>query len=111
MICVHEYAYNGCRGVYFMEQVIPHWLTKQANISPNKIAVELENGESFTFAQLCAKSKSFAKKLASLGVEKHNHIAILSTNSIEMIIAIHALSFLKAVGVMLNTRLTKIELI
>src|SRR5690625_4017433 len=98
------------KGVYFMQQVIPHWLTKQANISPNKIAIEFENGDSITFSQLSQESKSFARKLASFDVKKQDHIAILSSNSMEMIIAIHALSFLGAVGVMLNTRLTKVEL-
>src|SRR5699024_2124065 len=48
--------------------------------------------------------------LASLNVEKGSPVAILSTNNLDMIVAIHALSYLEAILVLLNTRLTKHEL-
>src|SRR5699024_2413496 len=50
------------------------------------------------------------KKLAQAGVEEGNHVGILSNNHTPMIIAIHAISYLGAVSVMLNTRLTEAEL-
>lgn len=92
-----------------MTQIMPHWLTKQAKLSPNKIAIEHKNG-TLTFSQLKRKSEAFAKKLVSLGVKKHKAVAILSPNKLDMVIAIHALSYLEALVVMLNIRLTKKEL-
>lgn len=93
-----------------MQEQIPHWLTKQAYLAPEKIAIELADDQQWTFLELKEKSESFAKKLATLGVSKTNKVAILSTNRLEMVIALHALSFLGAICVMLNTRLTKKEL-
>lgn len=93
-----------------MADVIPHWLTKQASLAPHQIAIETEHGESITFSALEEKSKSFARKLASLDIGEGSHVGILSTNGIPMVIAIHALSYLGAVVVLFNTRLTKDEL-
>jgi len=93
-----------------MAEMIPHWLTKQALLAPQKIAIETETGESITFLQLEKQSKHFAKKLATLDIGEGSHVGILSANEIPMIIAIHALSYLGAVTVLLNTRLTEEEL-
>ncbi|MGJ9457459.1 o-succinylbenzoate--CoA ligase [Oceanobacillus sp. CF4.6] len=93
-----------------MAEVIPHWLTKQADLAPEAIAMELEDGSTVTFKRLKEKSQRFAKQLAQRGVTEGSHVGILSTNQIPMIVAIHALSYLGAVGVLLNTRLTGEEL-
>lgn len=93
-----------------MSEIIPHWLTKQANLSPNQIALELRDGSKITFKELQENSVSFAKKLAALGVEKGTHLGILSSNQLEMVYTIHALSYLGAVGVLLNTRLSEKEI-
>src|SRR5690625_324984 len=93
-----------------MSETIPHWLSKQAELKPDLIAVETENGDMITFQELCEQSKSYAKKLAHLGVAKGDHVGILSTNDLSMVIAIHALSYLGAVIVLLNTKLTSHEL-
>ncbi|RKQ29568.1 o-succinylbenzoate--CoA ligase [Oceanobacillus halophilus] len=93
-----------------MSETIPHWLTKQADLVPNKKAIELYNGKAYTFHELKAASQSFARKLSQLGVKKGTHVGILSNNGIAMITAIHALSYLGAVGVLLNTRLTTNEI-
>lgn len=94
-----------------MAEIIPHWLTKQASLAPHQIAIETEHGESITFLALEKKSKQFAKKLATLDIAEGSHIGILSTNDISMVVAIHAISYLGAVAVLLNTRLTEEELI
>lgn len=91
-------------------ETIPHWLTKQAYLHPEKIALELADGEHVTFSQLKQRSEQFAYQLAGLHIEKGMRVAILSTNHLDMIVAIHALSYLEAVVVLLNTRLTKYEL-
>lgn len=92
------------------DQIMPHWLNKQAFLLPEKLAIESSDGRSLTFLQLKRASTSFARKLAMLGVGKHSKIAILSNNHLDLVIAIHALSYLQAVIVFLNTRLTKTEL-
>lgn len=93
-----------------MQETIPHWLTKQADLAPDKTVIELDDGYCLTFRELEYKSKSFARKLAQLNISKGTHVGILSTNEIPMIIAIHALSYLGAVGVLLNVRLTAEEI-
>lgn len=92
------------------ETIIPHWLTQRASLTPDALALEFVDGTTLTFASLQSRSKTFAKKLASLGAKTGDRIAILSTNQLEMIVAIHAISYLGAVAVMLNTRLTTNEL-
>ena len=92
-------------------EMIPHWLSKRAQLSPQKIAIEAESGESITFFELEKRSKCFAEKLASLDIEKGSCVGILSTNEISMVVAIHAISYLGAIAVLLNTRLTEEELI
>lgn len=93
-----------------MSEIIPHWLTKQASLMPNHVAIELHNRNKITFKELKENSERFAKKLAALGVKKGTHLGILSSNQLEMVYTIHALSYLGAVGVLLNTRLTDKEL-
>lgn len=93
-----------------MTDTIPHWLTKQADLSPDHPAIEMNDGTMVTFNELRESSQRFARKLTYLGIEKGSHVGILSTNQIPMLNAIHALSYLGAVGVLLNTRLTNDEL-
>ena len=93
-----------------MSETIPHWLTKQADLKPNETAIEFVNGSIITFKELSDQSQCFARQLAFEGVSKGDHVGILSGNHVTMIIAIHALSYLGAVGVLLNTRLSTREL-
>lgn len=90
--------------------VIPHWLTKQAYLAPNQIAIETEDNNTLTFIELKEASEKFAKKLAQKGIKKGSHIGIFSSNNTSMVVTIHALSYLGAVCVLLNTRLTGTEL-
>ncbi|WP_164216466.1 o-succinylbenzoate--CoA ligase [Virgibacillus sp. YIM 98842] len=93
-----------------MQDVIPHWLTRQADISPNKTAVELSDGTTVSFKRLKEESQQYARKLASIGVGKNCHVGILSSNALSMVIAIHGISYLGAVAVLLNTKLANNEL-
>src|SRR5699024_3976942 len=93
-----------------MAEIIPHWLSKQADLAPKQTTIELADGTTYTFLELKERSQLFARKLRMLGVRAGSKIGILSTNHIDMVIAIHALTYLKAVGVLLNIRLTKQEL-
>lgn len=90
--------------------VMPHWLTKQAYLAPNQIAIETEDNDLLTFIELKEASESLAKKLAQIGIQKGSHVGIFSSNNVSMVTTIHALSYLGAVCVLLNTRLTGPEL-
>ncbi|WP_077327669.1 o-succinylbenzoate--CoA ligase [Virgibacillus siamensis] len=93
-----------------MSETIPHWLTKQAELSPGKTAIECEDGSLISFRELKNRSQHFARKIASVGVTADSRVGILSANHVDMVIAIHAISYLGAVAVMLNMRLTAREL-
>lgn len=93
-----------------LTQKMPHWLDKQAFLLPKKIAIECHDGRTLTFSKLKEESVSFAKKLATAGVKPKSRVAILANNHLDLVIAVHALSYLQAVIVFLNTRLTKTEL-
>ncbi|UFT98179.1 o-succinylbenzoate--CoA ligase [Radiobacillus kanasensis] len=93
-----------------MSLYIPHWLDKQAELTPNEIAIEQPTGETITFRKLQSSSQAYARKLASLGIQAGDHLAILSGNKPEMVMAVHAISYLGAVAVLLNTRLTASEI-
>lgn len=93
-----------------MTEVILHWLTKQADLKPDQLALEYNGNEKLTFQELCQASQSMARRLANLGVTKGSHVALLSQNDVHMVILIHALSYLGAVAVLLNIRLSSDEL-
>lgn len=90
--------------------MMPHWLTRQAFLAPDKIALEMPSGDAWTFSTLRDESRLFARKLARLSIQKGNKIAILSNNHLDAVRAIFACSYLGGVAVMLNTRLTQEEL-
>ncbi|MFD2208174.1 o-succinylbenzoate--CoA ligase [Virgibacillus halophilus] len=93
-----------------MAETIPHWLDKRASLSPNKVAMECEDGTKITFGQLRQEAQQLARKLRNMDIVKGDHVAILSPNHTMMVKVIHALSYLGAVAVLLNTRLTAHEL-
>lgn len=92
-----------------MSEKMPHWLDARARISPHEIALETDL-RSLTFKELEEESKALAFKLNELGVKKSDHIAILAQNSVDYVVLIYALTYLEAVAVLLNTRLTETEL-
>lgn len=93
-----------------MGEVLPHWLDKQALLSPNKIAIELEDGSNITFSDLQNQSQTLARQLAGLGVHASTKVAVLSDNHLDFAILMHAFSYLQAVAVLLNTKLSNPEL-
>lgn len=86
-----------------------HWLEKRAAITPERIAL-VTCDETLTFAALRERAQQMAHRLASLGLKQGDHIALLCNNSIQVPIMIHAIHYLGAVVVPLNTRLTSAEI-
>lgn len=93
-----------------MQETMPHWLTRQAFLAPDKVALEMISGDAWTFTTLRDESMVFARKLAQLSIQKGDKLAILSNNHLDAVRAIFACSYLGVVAVMLNTRLTPTEL-
>ncbi|MCP8617790.1 o-succinylbenzoate--CoA ligase [Salirhabdus salicampi] len=97
-------------GVTDVTTTIPQWLLKRANLTPETTAIQLADGTAYSFATLYHDAVRKAEQLKQIGINKGDHIAVLSRNSYDMVTTIHALTFLKAVAVLLNTRLTAEEL-
>ncbi|MCT2535848.1 o-succinylbenzoate--CoA ligase [Aquibacillus koreensis] len=92
-------------------EIMQHWLDKRAALSPDDTAIEHPMNGSITFKQLRDQAQSFSRKVAQLGVMPGDAIAIYSNNSIDMVTAIHGLSYIGAVVVLLNTRLSNQEIV
>lgn len=86
-----------------------HWLEKRAAITPERIAL-ITRDETLTFAALRERAQDMAHRLAAIGLKQGDHIALLCNNSIQVPIMIHAIHYLGAVVVPLNTRLTAAEI-
>ncbi|WP_138420294.1 o-succinylbenzoate--CoA ligase [Aquibacillus sediminis] len=93
-----------------MSEIMEHWLEKRANLSPNELAIEMPNHTSITFKQLRDRARTFARKLVTCGVREGDHVALYVNNSVEMVVVIHAISYIGAVAVLINTRLSKTEI-
>ncbi len=81
-----------------------YWLEQLMEMEPDKIGF-VDKDNQFTYLQIWKFVKEFARSLSNKGIEKNNHVAILSNNSIEFIIVINALWLLGCVPVPLNVRL------
>ncbi len=92
-----------------MSTTIPDWLAHRAAVLPAHPA--LVAGElALTYAELDARVRALAGALQSAGIAPGDRVAILATNSVEMVEAIHAVSRAGAILVPLNVRLTPDEL-
>jgi O-succinylbenzoic acid--CoA ligase len=89
---------------------MPNWLKQRAFLTPERTALKTENMQ-LTFRELEERVMDVSGKLVQAGVQKGNHIAVLMRNSIEMVYIIHALSYIGATAVLLNTRLSREELL
>ncbi len=89
---------------------IPHWLEKQYELQPEATAIEYSERQSLSYSALREESRGLARGLMNEGVKAGDHVAILSSNRIEFPVCIHALSYIGAVVICLNIRLTPEEL-
>src|SRR5699024_1281559 len=98
------------KGDLMMQETMPHWLTRQAFLAPDKLALEMPGGDAWTFTTLRNECELFARKLTQLSIQKGDKVVILSNNHLDAVRAIFACSYLGVVAVMLNKRLTQQEL-
>ncbi len=91
-------------------QAVPNWLMQRAFLTPERIAIKM-NKQEITFYELHQNVLEITAKLQVLGVKKGTKIGLLSKNSILMVEVIHALKYIGAVTVLLNTRLTDKEIL
>src|SRR5438477_10818875 len=88
--------------------LVPDWLHQRAFLSPDKIALICDGAE-WSFGDLEARAATTASRLAGLGVQAGDRIAILARNSPEFVQLVWAAIRLRAVLVPLNTRLKAAE--
>ena len=90
--------------------IVDAGLDPRRDLPPERTAIETRES-TYTFLQLHEKVLLCCEHLAYLQVKKGTKVAVLMKNSMEMVIAIHALSYIGAVAVLLNTRLSREELL
>lgn len=91
-------------------EMMPNWLAKRAALTPDRIAV-MSKTEKWSFAELDERAKSTARRLATLGIQAEDPVALLFQNSLHVPEMIHALHYIGAVIVPLNIRLSPRELV
>ncbi|SDM69506.1 2-succinylbenzoyl-CoA synthetase [Psychrobacillus sp. OK028] len=89
--------------------MFPNLLLKRAHLTPERIALRFK-GEVWTFQQLYIEANEFAERLHAKGIQPGMRIAILSSSNAELVIAIHGCLQLGCELVMLNERLSEVEL-
>ena len=88
---------------------LPDWLTRCAENSPEHLAIQYDQ-QQWSFAELDRQATRLARRLATLGVQEGNRVALLAANSQSYVAFVHALTRLGAILVPLNLRLTPQEL-
>ncbi len=89
--------------------VFPDWIAHRGRGMPGHIALVVGRSE-WTFAELDDEITSAAKKLATLGVQAGDRVAVLLHNGCEMAVLPHAVLRCGATLVPLNVRLSEHEL-
>lgn len=90
-------------------ELLPNWLKKRAEITPNRPAVEFKEN-TYSFAELYLMVEDMAERIAATGIQAGDTSAILLRNHVDSVVMIHALFSIGVKIVMLNTKLTVPEL-
>lgn len=85
-----------------------HFLRRAVRLFPMKLAV-VDNSHRFTYRDLEERVNRLANALLSMGIAKHDKVAVLSPNSHRMLEAFFAVPQIGAVLTPLNYRLTSPE--
>lgn len=89
---------------------LPNWLNKRAELSPDAIAIIVEDRE-YTFKEMNDLAISFSKKFHNRGIRQNQVVGVLQSNTLEMVFTLHALMHIGAEIVLFNNRLTNEELL
>jgi O-succinylbenzoic acid--CoA ligase len=89
--------------------LLSNFLRDRASLLPDKLALEFED-QKWTFHQLDEAAIYYGEKLKAVGIQPGETIAIYGKNSPETVFIIHALFYIGAKILFLNTRLTNHEL-
>lgn len=81
--------FNGTINSHCSKKMMIEYFESQVKTSPNKIAI-IDGERTLTYEQLNGYANSLAKKLRIKGVKPNEFVALITTRSIEMIIAIYA---------------------
>jgi len=93
-----------------MKQIVPNWLKKRAELTPNRIAIMFED-DTYTFKQVFESAKKIAGQLTHIGLKKGSTAAVLISNHADSVMILYALQMLGVRTVILNNRLTSKELL
>ena len=83
---------------------------RKAAEQPNKIAIQFESGEKWSYHELHLRSNKYAHKLRELGVKKGDSVGLLLFNCLEYFALYFAIGKIGAIAVRINFRLTPAEL-
>ncbi len=84
-------------------------LTATASRVPDKAAI-ICDGKSVTYRELNSRVNQFVRGFSKSGINRTSRVAVLSHNSIELVITYFALARIGCIGIPLNFRLTVEEL-
>lgn len=93
-----------------MKQIVPNWLKKRAELTPNRIAIMFE-GDKYTFKQVFESAARVSAQLTNIGLKKGSSAAVLISNHVDSVMILYALQMLGVKAVILNNRLTSKELL
>ncbi len=89
--------------------LMPNWLAQRAATTPKRAAL-IGTKEEWSFEQLNDRALQSARRFGTLGIKKGDVVALLLQNGLHFPLILHALHYVGAVVVPLNTRLTPNEL-
>lgn len=92
-----------------MQNQMQHWLDKRAALTPDRLAL-IDGKEQLTFRELRERSLRTARQLSGLGIRQGAVVGLLCTSSAAFVELVHALTYLGAILMPLNTRLTAHEI-
>lgn len=87
------------------EWSLPKVLRSRVRERPNAPALQFENGDTFSYAQLLEKVETLAANLVAMGVARGDRVALIMDNSADMVVAWYAINFAGGIEVPVNTAL------
>lgn len=87
----------------------PNWILQRAYLTPMRAALTYQE-QTWTFSELNELSLKRAQQLTAIGILQNDRIAIMGPSKPELIITMYACMHLQCEMVMLNRRLSKVEI-